>query len=177
MLIWQALARGGFNISEDYQLRGEYGVDSFDDVFEWLNQNVPKPTEQEVVAWWSEVELENNQKELVATEKETISNLFSDALEHASKIRLVFSAIVLADRLQHNVDSRFLGVTAALSDATIGAGFRTLVMDAFTSETGLTFPMTQNGINNAPTATRQAFNSFCGRFFTRWVLMVLFAKI
>lgn len=111
---------------------------------------------------------ENEAAKLAKTE---LASLAAIAKTHAAKIQLVFNAIVTADKQAENVDDRFLRITGALNEASIPNAFRTLVMTAFTSETGLSFSFLN--IAAVVTATRQAFNSFARRFFTTWGLMLI----
>lgn len=108
------------------------------------------------------------------TAKEELAELASIAKTHAAKIQLIFNAIVTADKQAENADDRFVRITSALNHASIPNAFRTLVMTAFTSETGLSFSF--GNIPAVIVGTRQAFNSFARRFFSTWAIMLIAAE-
>lgn len=67
-----ALQHGGYEISVDFQLRGEYGVTSWENVLEWLHQTDPYPQESQVLIWWNEVQNEINNALLLQNTKQLL---------------------------------------------------------------------------------------------------------
>lgn len=117
-----------------------------------------------------------------ADAQESLKQLAAIAKSNAPAISMIFAAIVNSDIANNyageNTDACFLRLTGAtaLGHASISTAFRALVMASFTKETGLAFALSPAGVAGANAATRQAFNSFCRRFFNSWAIMLISTK-
>lgn len=171
----------GYEIAADFQLKKVYRVDPLNEVLDWLSQD-PYPTQQQLDTWEAEAQALRDSALLVKEEISTIQNYAALAKQYASQLRLIIIAVADSDAANsfagETFDAAFLRFTGAnvLGHASVSAGFRAFVMSAFTKETGLSFPMTAQGISNAPAATRQAFNAFLRRFINFWAALLLVSQ-
>lgn len=165
------LVSAGYQPGAHFQVRRNYRVDPLNQVLSWTHPTDPYPSQAQLDAWEVTAQAAIDANSTLNTERSSIKTLAIEANQHAAKIRLVFAAIVNAERLGKDADNTFVDIANALNDASIPNAFRTLVLTAFTAQSGLTINLGNLALNIL--GTRQSFNSFAKSFFTRWALMVM----
>lgn len=146
------------------------------DTYAWSRGGLPEAgdvqtlLDAEADALWAKAAANGATVTTTQTAKQSIRALADKANNFAAEIALCFAAILESEEAGENAAATFTRITNALNDTSVGNGYRSAVMTAFTAKSGLAFDFGNLGV--VLLTTKQQFNLFTASFFTRWAFLV-----
>lgn len=114
MEVSQALVKGGFVAGVDFQMKGIYGQDAWEEVLTWLSGQ-PYPTEQQCLTWWGDLQTELAAEVAFQSTKQALKEKIALAKQYAPEIATLWN--VCLDVVENNTaqPTRYNNVLAAVN--------------------------------------------------------------